>query len=253
MNCEEARDILRLYRPENAADEQDPSIVGALALAKQDPGLAAWLETHRASQQALAEKFRAIPVPAGLKEQIISENAAARRATQSRRRAVFAVALVVIMGFTFAAVWLSQRRPAEDTLAVFQNRMAKYALRGYSMDTNTSDAQAIRAYLKQRQAPADYVLTAPLQQTAQSGCAVEGWLDKNVTMVCFLTGRPLAAGAKSDLWLFVVDQKSVQQAPVDSVPHFARVNRLVTATWVRDGRLYFLALEGEPDELKKYL
>lgn len=188
-----------------------------------------------------------------MKEQIISEHAASRRAAPSRRQYALAGALVIAMLFTLAAVWLNHQKAEEDTLAVFQGQMARIALRGYAMETNTSDAEGIRAYLKQRQSPADYVLPATLQQVAQSGCAVESWQGTNVSMVCFRTGRPLPPGVQADLWLFVVDQKSIKDAPADSALHLASVNTLLTATWVRDGKIYFIGLEGGPEELRKYL
>lgn len=253
MNCDEAKDILLRYRQHNPADEEDPLVVEALTLAKGESELARWLEMHCARQFVLREKFRQIPVPEGLKEQIISEHAASRRAAPSRRQYALAGALVIAMLFTLAAVWLNHQQPAEDTLAVFQGQMARIALRGYAMETNTSDAEGIRAYLKQRQSPADYVLPATLQQVAQSGCAVESWQGTNVSMVCFRTGRPLPPGVQADLWLFVVDQKSIKDAPADSALHLASVNTLLTATWVRDGKIYFIGLEGGPEELRKYL
>jgi hypothetical protein len=253
VNCDEAKDILLRYRHHNPADEEDPLVVEALALAKSDPELARWLEMHCARQFVLREKFRQIPIPEGLKEQIISEHAASRREAPSRRQYVLAGALVIAILFTLAGIWLNRQKPAEDTLAVFQSQMARIALSPYGMETNTSDAQAIRAYLKQRQSPADYVLSASLQQTTQSGCAIENWQGSSVSMVCFRTGRPMPAGMQADLWLFVVDPKTIKDAPADSALHVASVNKLTTATWVRDGKLYFIGLEGGPEELRKYL
>ena len=75
MNRDEAKTILLLYRP-GTADAADPQTAEALALAKGDPELASWFETHCARQFVIGEKFRQIAVPAGLKEQIISEQAA---------------------------------------------------------------------------------------------------------------------------------------------------------------------------------
>ena len=87
MNRDEAKTILLLYRP-GTADADDPQIAEALALAKQDPELARWLEEHCARQEALRAKFRQITVPAGLKEQIISEQAARSKPAFRRPGAV---------------------------------------------------------------------------------------------------------------------------------------------------------------------
>jgi len=173
--------------------------------------------------------------------------------SSERRLAIEAIAVVFVM-LALAIGWFSfHRRPAENTLAVFQNQMAGFALRGYAMDLLTEDDGKIRAYLKERQSPADYVVPASLQQVARSGCAVEGWLDSKVSLICFRTGKPLAASAQSDLWLFVADEKLVKNAPTETVPQIAKVNRLITATWASGGKIYFLSTEGEAADIKKYL
>jgi hypothetical protein len=253
VNREEAKEILLLYRHHNPADEGDTTVAEALALAKRDPELAQWLETHCAREFVLRDKFRQIPVPEGLKEQIISEHAASRRPAPRRRQLVLTAAMAIAMALSAAAFWVNHRPPVDDNLPIFQSQMARNALSPYPMDKLSNDDGAIRDYLKANNAPADYALTAGLNQAALSGCAVEGWGNKRVSMICFRTGRPLPADVKSDLWLFVVDQQSVKDAPADSSIHIARINRLVTATWARDGKLYFLGLEGEATELRKYL
>ncbi len=255
MNRDEAKDILLLYRHHHEADERDPQIAAALAVAKGDEQLAQWLEMHCARQFVLREKFRQIAVPAGLKEQILSEHAASqRRLTRPAFNLQRALALCGIIVVALLALFAySQRRPAEDTLAVFQNQMVSVALRGYAMDLLTDDAEKIRAFLNGKNAPTDFVLPEPLKSVAQSGCAIQGWRDTRASMICFRTGKPLLPGAASDLWLFVVDAKSVKGAPASSVPQFAQVNRLITATWTRDGKVYLLGMEGEAADIQRFL
>jgi hypothetical protein len=249
VNREEAKTILLLYR-HHAADEQDVEIAEALAVARRDPELARWLEMHCARQFVLREKFRQIPVPEGLREQIISEHAASRR-TLPRRQFAAALAVVLLLVGVF---WGVTRNPGrDDALDNFRNQMVSFALRGYAMDVLADDVGKIRIYLAEKKSPADFVLPAHLQAAAVEGCAVAGWQDRRVSMLCFRTGRRLAPDTTSDLWLFVADAKSVNNAPTDSALHFAQVNRLTTATWVQDGKIYFLGLEGDEAELKKFL
>lgn len=254
MNPDQAKEILMLCR-QHAEDEQDPQVSAALALAERDQELAHWLELYRSRQAALRDKFRQIAVPEGLKEQIISEHAASLRRAPRHFQLLAAVtaALVALLILGGESGLIHRSRPADDTLTIFQQQMAGYALRGYAMDLLTNDEVQIRSYLEHQQSPADYTLTPPLKETAQSGCAVEGWLGTKVSMICFRTGKPLPPGSQSDLWLFVVDQKSVKGAPVETVPQISRLNRLVTATWVRDGKLYFLATEGSEPEIRRFL
>ena len=127
------------------------------------------------------------------------------------------------------------------------------ALRGYAMDLATNNPEQIRTYLAQNHAPADFILPAALKQAALAGCAVEGWQGTKVSMICFRTGKSVAAGGQSDLWLFVVDRASVQDAPAGDAPQFAKVNRLITATWTQGDKLYLLGTEGDEQTIKQYL
>jgi hypothetical protein len=251
VNRDEAKTILLLYRP-GTADAEDPQIAGALALAKRDPELAGWLEAHCARQLVIGEKFRQITVPAGLKEQIISEQAASERMISTPQKIRFALAVVILLFGTLAIFWFPHRAP-EDTLAIYRNQMAGIALRGYGMDLMTNDPAAIRAYLAQNQAPADYVLPAALQKAVVTGCAVEGWQNVKVSMICFRTGRPLPPNQSSDLWLFVVDRASLKDAPAAGQLRLVAANRLIMAVWTQGDKVYLLGTEGDEPAIRQFL
>src|SRR5581483_4833951 len=70
MDRDEARQILALHRP-GSPDAEDPRMAEALDLARRDPELAAWFEQHSAVHAAIRAKLKAIPVPSGLKRDII--------------------------------------------------------------------------------------------------------------------------------------------------------------------------------------
>ncbi|HUD48954.1 MAG TPA: hypothetical protein VMR33_19130 [Candidatus Baltobacteraceae bacterium] len=252
MTREQARKTLLLYRP-GTADAADPDIAEALALAGQDPELARWLEQHCAQQGILRAKIRQIPVPAGLKEQIISER---RIFTQRRflRRTLTLIAAsvaVILAGWWGAVLW--QLPPNDDTFSNYRQRMISGALRGYSMDFESSNAKQIRAYLAQQKTAEDYVLPAGLQKATATGCAIKTWQGARVAMLCFRTGRPLPSGGNSDLWLFVVDRTSVKGAPAGGSPQFAQVNKLMTATWTQGDKLYLLGTAGDETTIRALL
>jgi len=253
MTRDEAKIILLRYRP-GTTDREEPEMREALALAQVDEKLSRWLADNGASQQLLRTTFKQIQAPEGLLQQIISEHAASQRASVIRRRfaRISLVAALVLLGIIGSTLWSGSRPQADNTLGIFEQQMAGYALRGYYMDLQTNDAEQIRAFLRQQQAPADYTISGPLQKATLIGCAVEGWQNSKVSMICLGTGAPLAAGGKNDLWLFVVDQKSVADAPKDSQPHFDRVNRLVTATWSEQGKLYLLATTADEGTLRSF-
>jgi hypothetical protein len=142
---------------------------------------------------------------------------------------------------------------ASGAVITFDPSLAGVALRSYAMDLATNDPEQIRLYLAQNHAPADFVLPAALKQAALAGCAVEGWQTTRVSMICFRTGKAVAAGGSSDLWLFVVDRNSVRGAPAGDAPQFDRVNRLMTAIWAQGDKLYLLGTEGDERAIKQYL
>lgn len=251
MNATEAKTILLLYRP-GTADAEDPQFAEALALANSDSELARWLEAHLAQQQALRAKFKQIAPPAGLKEQIISEHAAARRARAAWRLLGGGVTALLLLLGMLAVLW-HRPSPVENTLAIYQSQMARIALGPYGMDLMTNAVVPLRAYLARQHAPADLNLPPPLQQVALTGCAVRQWQGATVSLVCFRTGRPLPPGKTSDLWLFVVDGAAITNAPATGSRQIARVNRLMTATWTDGGQLYFLGIDGQEAEIRQYL
>lgn len=247
MNRDEAKKMLLLYRTD--ADAADPQIAEALALAKTDAELSRWFEEYRVAQMALRQKFQQAVPPAGLKEQIVSEHAAQNKIIFRRMNFALAAAAIVVALIVLAPFWF-QPHAKDNTFSIYKNRMVGVALRGYAMDLATNDPAKIRDYFAQNHAPADYVLPAALQKTTVTGCAVESWQDKKVSMICFSTGK---SGRQSDLWLFVVDQASVKDPPPAAPPQFAKVNQLTTASWAQDGKLYFLGTKGDAQTIQKYL
>jgi uncharacterized membrane protein YbaN (DUF454 family) len=251
VNRDEAKNILLPYR-HGTADADDPQIVEALALAERDQELKDWLVKHCARQYVLRENFRRISAPAGLKEQIISERAVQKKIIIWQPKFALAAMAALVLLVALIPFWLLHRGH-DDTLAVYQNRMAGVALRGYAMDLVTNNPEQIHAYLAQHRAPADFALPVALKQAALVGCAVEGWQGVKVSMICFRTGRTLAPGGQSDLWLFVVDRASVRGAPAGDSPQFFKVNRLITATWTQGDKLYLLGTEGDQRTIQQYL
>jgi len=250
MTREEAQFTLLRYRP-GTLDATDPEITEALELAKDDADLSRWLEKQCAQQEILRAKIRQIPVPVALKEQIIFERP--RTPSVAPRRAftlAAACALMMLIFWSGYEAW--QHSPADDTFTNYRRRIVSTALRGYGMAFESADREKIRSFLANKKIQ-NYELPGGLQKAEAVGCAIEDWQGTNVAMICFRTGAPLQPGDKSDLWLFVVDQSAVKRAPDDAAPQFARVNKLTTATWTRDGKLYLLGTYGEEQSLRRWL
>jgi hypothetical protein len=248
---QQARQVLALFRP-GTADEKDASFDEARQLAQSDPELARWFEAHCESYLALRRKLQAIPVPPGLKEQILSEQKIQRPFFQRYWAPLLAMAAVVAF-LVSIDTGLRLFHAAPDHYAAYRKRMAETALRNYSMDLTTSDPAQIRNYFKAKKTPADYSLPGGLQTATLVGCVASSWQGNPVSMICFKSGRPLPPGDQSDLWLFVIERKSVADAPPPGAPVFARVNKAATASWSDGTRTYLLAAVGDNAFLGKYL
>ena len=253
MTSEESKKVLLRYRPGQEAD--DPEMAAALALCERDPALRAWFEEHCHVQLAIQESFRKITPPAGLKEQIISEHQAALRAGWWQQPRVLATAALIIVLAAVAVFWGRREDGSPDGsgIASYRLRMVKEALRLYRMELETGDLEQIRRHLASRQAPADFVLPEALGRASVTGCATTRWQGANVSMICFLKDKPSPTGAKSDMWLFVMDQAVVKDPPPPGERRMAEVNRLFTVMWSQDGKVYLLGTEGSEAELRKWL
>ena len=255
MTTQEAKKILELYRP-GAVDAHDPEFSEALSLARQDLELKHWLDEHHAVQTAIRTRFKQIAAPAGLKEQILSEHNQTRvLKIWWRQPSVLAAAAAALVLFVGLSVFWYQRKAdtaRQENFTTYRTRMIK-ALRNYPMTLETADANQIRAHLAAMRAPNDYLLTGQLEKTPLAGCGVVPWRDKEVAMVCFLTGRPLEPGEKSDLFLFVVSREAVSESPKSSNPVIERVSKHTTASWSSGDKTYLLATPGDEEFIRKFL
>ncbi|MEY2429852.1 MAG: hypothetical protein QOJ40_2737 [Verrucomicrobiota bacterium] len=250
MDRKAAKQTLALYRP-GSADESDSDFTEALEFVKRDPDLARWFEEHCALYAAVRSKFEQIPVPEGLKEQIVSEQKA-RSSIASRSRAAFIAicAVIVLLLLALGAFYL---RPTDDrSLAAFGARMAGIVLRAYpKMDLETNNLAVIHDYVAQNGGQ-DYALPKGLKTASGTGCKILTWHGKRVSMVCFNSGKNAAANTP-DLFLFIIQRSGLSNPPVSNSPQFARVSGLTGASWSRGNLTYVLQGMGDETFLLNFL
>ena len=257
MNSQDAKQILLLYRP--AVDRDDPDFAEALALTKVDAELDTWFQQHCAFQNAASSALKSIPIPEGLKEQILSERKAHLTLTSRRRTlvAVCAFAVIAVCGvLTFRGIF--QPTPAFDySFANFQTNMIGVVIRYPTMDILTNNVQAIRAKLAGLGhsnlvfTPSVDKIVGKVNIAGTGGKALE-WQDKPVAMVCLNSGKN-SDPKKPDLFLFVVDNSSIK-GPPSAAPVVRQVRRgIVSGSWSSGDKTYILAGLGDEDFLKQYL
>jgi len=257
VNNHEAKQILLLYRP--AVDREDPDFAEALALTNADLELNTWFKQHCAFQNAARAAFNDIPIPEGLKEQILSERKAHLTLT-SRRRALVAACAVVVIAFcgvlSFRTIF--PPKPTLDySFANFHTNMIGVIIRYPVMDIPTNNVQAIRSYLAQH-GQSNLVSTPAVDKIVQmpniagtGGKAVD-WQDKPVAMICLNSGRN-ADPKKPDLFLFVVDNGSITGPPPGPTPVITQDRKgIVSGSWTSGNKTYILAGLGDKDFLKQY-
>ena len=250
MNRQQARDILALYRP-GTADAQDPAFAEALQLCERDAELKRWFDEHCALYAALRAKFRQVPVPEGLQQQVLAERKVHTAPGWRRPSVLIAAGAAVAALAALLLLWPPSR--GEPGFAVYRDRMTVISLCDYAMDLATNDPAQVRAYLAQNGAPADYVVPEALQKATLIGCAVQSWQNANVSMICFRSGKTLPPGQTTDLWFLVIDQAKVRAGPTQVVPLVTPVNRATTASWSEGGRTYLLVADGDEAFLRKFL
>src|SRR6266566_5699510 len=246
MDSNLAKEILLRYRP-GTTDADDPEFVEALEQAKLDPELARWFAANQAFHITIRDRFRQLPVPAGLKEGILAGYRPAVIPVWWQQPAfqTLATAAGIVLLISVALFW-SQPREGTD-FAAFQSRVVRNAQRGYAMEITTTNLGEIRQYLASQGAQADYVLPAPLEKLPGDGGAVLRWRNKTVSMVCF------DLGDHNDLYLFVANRADLPGAPSTSDPKFTKIGNLTAASWSAGNRTYVLAGPGDEQFVGQYL
>lgn len=241
MNSAEAKRILIACRP-GSDDLRSAPAAAALELVQQDAELRQWWEQQQGFHEEARRRFQEIPVPARLREHILSRTKIIELPWW-RRPVVWSAAAAVLLLIGMVALWQRQgQSSAESSFSTFRSRMVQSVLRQYRMDIMTNDMGYIRRFLDGHQAPSDYTLPAGLARLPAMGAGVLSWQDRRVSMVC------LDSGTNGTLFLFVVDKNSMQNPPQKQVA--ATVKELATISWSEAGKTYVLAGSGEKEWLE---
>ena len=243
MNAQEAKIVLAAYRPASG-DADDPEVAEALEQVRRDPSLKSWFDRHAAFQNAIRESFRKIPVPENFAGTIVRPAFTATWVAWWGRPVLWAAAAGIALLLTLSLP--SPRSRSQDSLAVYRARMVRAPLREYRMDIVTNDMAQIRRFLAVNRAPSDYELSGNLAKLTPVGAGLLSWQGQRVSMVC------LESNEKSPAFLFVVNQSAISRPP-KSDTEYARVNKLMTASWTRGSKVYVLAAPGDTEGMRKLL
>jgi anti-sigma factor RsiW len=247
MHRDEAKYLLSAYRPDGQ-DAADPQFHDALELLKIDPELARWFAEERALDRALAAKFAAFPVPPQLKHQLLAARKVVRPAAPWWQRPGWitaAAAALTLLLIVLALSWPSTQRTELADLGAYLGAVAAGRAGGLEM---IRDLPAVRQWLGEHGAPADFVLPAGLASLPSLGCRVLEWNGHPVAFVCFELPN------QERVHLFVLDRQAVPGARSNSAPGVATLRDGIQALWWADTRrVYVLAGRQSGADLRRFL
>jgi uncharacterized membrane protein YbaN (DUF454 family) len=246
LNRAEAKEILLLYRP-GTRDGEDPQIIEAMQMARQDPELGTWFEQHQAFQLAMRAKFKEIAVPDHRKLALLAGQKIVRPSVFWQRPVWLAAAAIFVALLGLSIFWLRPSVP--DRFSHYRETMISAAVRMYGMDLETNDLTQLGRFFAKSGAPTDYELTQGLARLQLKGGGLLRWRGNPVSMVCF------DSGSSNTLFLFVMKRSALKDPPRASTSNadLAQVDGLITASWSKGDDSYVLAGAPEPQFEEKYL
>ena len=270
MNAAKARDLLRIYRP-GIDDAADPRFAEALALARRDPELAAWLAREQATDAALRVKLQAVPVPPGLKAELLALDRVVTpvpdRWRQLWRPALAGAATAAVITLLATLALLRPAAPSPSTpravretpapppsgvepkaLDHIREEMISFVQLTPSLAYESHDVDKLRDYLERQQGPAGVQVPAGLAELPGKGCRALSFRGRPVALICFSRKNGQL------VHLLAVDQSVVApSAGTRENPVVQVEGAWTTATWMKDGLVYMIAVKGEESLLDSYL
>jgi hypothetical protein len=248
MDNREAKFILNAYRP-GGQDASDPRFWEALAQARRDPILQRWFDESVAFDAAITEKLHALVPPANLRENILAGVKVSRALhwTNRLRKSAIAAALIA-MAILGSLIW-RETRPAH--LAGWQNQaldvVSSLVSNKGSFDAQSHKAIELIAWLRANHAPAAQKLPPNLEKLESLGCKRFSWNGVPVSVICFMR----ADGGL--IHLVTTNASPSVDRTLNRQAKFVRLGEWATATWREGDKVYMLAVEGAPDQLRAYL
>ena len=244
MNKQEAKFILRAYRPDGS-DADSPDFEEALALVRQDPEFAEWFACELKVDATIRQKLNSVPAPSDLKTQILVGHRIVRPVRWwTPRQALSLAASVLVLAAASAFFAGRQGKPDFDG---FRNYAANYMTTRFDeFDFGDPDVRQIRQWLRKNEGHWDFEVPAAMKNLPAYGCKILEWSGRKVSLVCFQS-------AGKAVHLFVLDRADLPNAPPSGDVQFSRIGIWETANWSRDNKAYVLTGPGDRSALKRML
>lgn len=183
MSTNEAKFILGAYRA-NGRDAGDATFGAALAQAKSDPALGAWLARAQAHDAAMTARLREVAPPAGLREAILAGSRASQAPRVERRFPTMwlalAASLAVLLTAT-VALWPNQAAAETARFAAFAMDDTEHAQHGGHGEA----ASALQMLLSQSSTRLSAGMPVDFAALRATGCRTLSFAGHDVLEVCF--------------------------------------------------------------------
>lgn len=188
MDNEEAKFILRAYRP-NGADAGNAVFCAALEQVRKDPELARWFQREQGLDKAVAERVHAIAVPANLRDAILAGASVSGPQTRRawwRQPVWLAAAASVVLTLGVALNW--RKMDWRSDWQKFGEFAASDLMRAENHDGHGEQRTQLQAILSQATTRLANGLTIEFEPLRASGCRVVKFGGREVLEVCFERG-----------------------------------------------------------------
>jgi hypothetical protein len=222
MNTNEAKFILRARRA-NGRDDAEPAFAEALAQARLEPELAAWLAKERGFDEAVTARLREVAPPSGLRDAILAGARMQARTPWWRQTHSLAWAATVAVVLGLSATWgVGQMPPSGERLALGALREWHDPLHhpvvlngtGELRKILTNPAAALRAGLPQE-----------FNQLKREGCRVLTIAGREVLEVCF------ERSGIGEFHLYIARRGDFRGMGREKVPVFREQGALTAVAW----------------------
>ncbi len=242
MNNDQAKFILHAYRPDGA-DASDATFEAALAQARQDPALGAWLERLQAFDRAMAQKLGQVVPPAGLREAILTGG----QVSTPTRRTVWwqPVWLAAAAAIAITAVTVLSLRPARVEAATLAAFAAGDAVQRHPPGEGEvwSDFQGVLAAPTTRFGGA---LPVDFEALRTKGCRTIDFQGREVLEICF---------KRDGNWFhcYIARRVDFPGATALAAPAIVAQGAVHLATWADDTHLFAVVSKAGREALERMI
>jgi hypothetical protein len=259
MNRERAKFVLGAYRP-NHADQDDPEIKEALALAREDDELRQWLDDQMKFDRGMMERLGQIAPPEELYRNVLHGVGVSSRGADEggvigriwARREVRAMAAMLAVGlFVGAMIWVPWSiKDRSDVYASLNCRDCAVEViddlhAGVArLDLKTREVGEVKEFMSVAHSVGLSVDSVDLEAVRLMGCKEIRSRTGTVTIVCFRQ-----EGKLFHLATFEIRDIGKSEIPESDSPRMTHHGELLAATWREGGvgRVLF-ATQGEANE-----